>query len=111
MGSSGKTGDRNISLTDDGRRLDGPRPAGVPAGAARRAPAAHGPLGEEAVLQGAGLARGEQRGHQLPLPLHALGVGQRGGRSHRLHAGHRRYGAPGRPPHPPHGLLEHRVQI
>lgn len=99
------------ALTDDGRFAHRPGPAGVPPGAAGRAPPARGSPSKEQVLQSARLARVEQRGHQLLLPLHALSVGQGGGRSHRLDAGHRCYSAACGPTHLQHRFLKEGIQI
>lgn len=99
------------ALTDDGCVAYRPGLAGVPAGSAGRAPPAHGPLSKEEVLQGASLAGVEKCGHQLLLPLHALSVGQRGGRSHSLDAGHRRYGSTRSTTHLQHRFFKQGIQI
>lgn len=99
------------ALTDDSCFAYRPGFARVPTGSAGRAPPAHSSLSKEEVLQGTSLAGAKKRSHQLLLPLHALSVGQRGGRSHGLDAGHRGYSSTCGPAHLQHRFLKEGVQV
>lgn len=83
----------------------------VPTGSTGHAPLANSSLGKETVLQGTGLARGEEHGHQLPLPLYAPIVGQGGSCPHCLDARNWCYGSTGTLFHLVHHVLKQGIQI
>lgn len=103
--------EKSKALTDDSCFMYRPGLACVPAGSTGHAPPANGSLGEETVLERAGLAWVEERGHQLFLPLHALSVRQGGSCPHRLDTCNWRYSAACTLTHLPHCLLKQSIQI